>query len=213
MEIKYLGHASFLIQTKDVNIVCDPFSPELGLKFPSGIKADILTVSHDHFDHNNIAAVSGNPYLIKEPGEFEIKDVNIFGISSYHDKNQGQERGTNTMFLIEAEGITLCHLGDLGHTLSNEQINELDGIDVLFVPVGGTYTIDAKEAEELVLQIEPKIVIPMHFGIPEIKEPLSPLADFLKEMGKENIVTQNKLVVKSGQELPEEMQVVVLNKI
>lgn len=213
MEIRYLGHSSFIIQTKDTSIVCDPYSPDLGLRFPSGIKADILTISHDHYDHNNIKAVEGNPFIIKEPGEFEIKGVNIFGISSFHDKNQGKERGLNTMFLIEAEGVTVCHLGDLGQALSNDQINELDGVDVLLVPVGGTYTIDAKEAEEVILQIEPKIVIPMHYGVVGLKENLNPLSIFLKDMGKENVEPQNKFVIKSGQEMPEETQIVVLERI
>ena len=213
MEIRYLGHSSFLIQTKSANIICDPYGADLGLKFPSGVKADIVTISHDHYDHNNIKAISGSPYIIKEPGEFEIKGVNIFGVSSFHDNNEGKDRGMNTMFLIEVEGITVCHLGDLGHALSNDQINELDGVDVLLVPVGGTFTLNAKEAGEVILQIEPKIVIPMHYGVSGLKENLSPLSDFLKEMGKENLETQEKLVIKSGQELSEETQIVVLNKI
>ena len=212
MEIRYLGHSSFLIQTKSVNIVCDPYGADLGLKFPSGVKADIVTISHDHYDHNNLKDISGNPYIIKEPGEFEIKGVNIFGVSSFHDNNEGKDHGMNTMFLIEVEGVTICHLGDLGQALSTNQINELDGVDVLLIPVGGTYTLNAKEAEEVILQIEPKIVIPMHYGVPGLKENLSPVADFLKEMGKENIEVQNKLTIKSSLDLSEETQIVVLER-
>lgn len=215
MDIRYLGHSSFLIKTKNGTIVCDPYvskDPQLGLKFPKGIAADIVTISHDHSDHNGVANIEGNPFVLKEPGEYEIKEMNFFGIQSFHDEKEGQERGKNVMFLIEVEGISVCHLGDLGHKLTSDQVNDLNEVDILMIPVGGKYTIDAKTAVEVVNQIEPKIVIPMHYQDPEVSLELESVDTFYHEMGKEKKESLDKLVVKESDLTEEEPQIVLLAK-
>ena len=215
MEIQYLGHSSFLIKIKNITVVCDPFSSnssQLGLQFSKGVKADIVTVSHDHHDHNAIFKLEGDPYVIKEPGEFEIGGVNVFGIQSYHDENKGQDRGSNTIYVIEIDGFSICHLGDLGHELSDSQVNELGNVDVLMIPVGGIYTLDGKKAVKVVNQIEPKIVIPMHYKVPELNLELEGVDLFLKEMEQEGIEPEDKLMIKGKEALGEETKVVVLRK-
>lgn len=167
MEIAYLGHSAFKIKTKSGTIVMDPYNPSVGLKLPS-LSADIVTVSHDHEDHNNVKAVSGtsrreNPFVIREPGEYEIEGISIFGYQTFHDAKEGAERGGNVMYVIQAEDMRVLHLGDLGHNLSEKQIADLDGIDVVMVPVGGVYTVDAEVATKVIEAIDPSIVIPMHF--------------------------------------------------
>ena len=212
MEIKYLGHSSFLIKTKTAKIVTDPFDPEMvGLKFPK-TEADIVTVSHQHKDHNNIKAVKGEPFLVEGPGEYEVKGVFIQGIPSFHDDVNGKERGPNTIYIIEAEEMRFCHLGDLGQKLlTDEQVDKIGAVDVLMVPVGGEYTIDSASAQKIIGQIDPKIVIPMHFSLPKSKSKLDDVSKFLKAMGKPSIAPVDKLTVKSSI-LPKEgaMEIVVL---
>ena len=213
MDITYLGHASFRIRGKSTVVVTDPYSPDVGLKFPKHIEADIVTVSHDHGDHNCVSQVEGSPFVIKGPGEYEIKGVGVVGFSTFHDEQKGELRGRNTMYRIEIDGISIVHLGDLGHMLSNDDIEALDGVNVLLVPVGGLHTIDATRASQIVNEIEPSIVIPMHYGRPELNQKifgqLLPLATFLKEVGKEDLVPVPKLNI-SKDKLPAETQVVVL---
>lgn len=187
MEIKYLGHASFFVKGREAKMVFDPFTPTyVGLPFKS-LDCDIVCVSHDHDDHNNVSGLEGNPYVIKGPGEYEVKGVNIVGIQSFHDEEDGKKRGRNTIYLVEMDGLFLCHLGDLGHKLSDSQLSLLDKVDILFVPVGGFYTIDSKVAVEVISQIEPRIIIPMHYRVTGMKpnfNELSTLEDFLKEVGE-----------------------------
>jgi len=213
MDITYLGHSSFRIRGKSTVVVTDPYSPDVGLKFPKHIEADIVTVSHDHGDHNCISQVEGNPFVIKGPGEYEIKGVGVVGMSVFHDEQKGELRGRNTIYRIEIDGISIVHLGDLGHMLTNDDIEALDGVNVLLVPVGGLHTIDAARASQIVNEIEPSIVIPMHYGRPELNQKifsqLSPLSAFLKEIGKEDIIPVPKLNI-SKDKLPAETQVVVL---
>jgi len=187
MEISWFGHSCFFIRSQRVKILTDPFSPEIGLRLPK-IKADIVTVSHQHPDHNFIQAVSSSkeeaPFVIDEPGEYEIEGVGLMGIASFHDHQKGNLRGKNTIFLYALEDLFLCHLGDLGHSLSDEQLEQLGQVDILFVPVGGKYTIDAKKATEVVNQIDPKIVIPMHYALKETAGlGLDSVEHFLKEAG------------------------------
>lgn len=210
-----MGHASFKIRGKNVTIVTDPFNSQTaGLKFPK-TEADIVTVSHNHDDHNQTAEIAGEkePFVIRGPGEYEIKGVKILGVASFHDKNEGKERGNNTIYKIRLEGVSLVHCGDLGHKLDSLSVEALNGVDVLFIPVGGFYTIDAHTAGEVVSQLEPKIIIPMHYNRPglnqEIFGKLEPVERFLKEMGKENIAPVQKLVVVK-EKLPLERQIVVL---
>ncbi|MFO7807386.1 MAG: MBL fold metallo-hydrolase [Candidatus Moraniibacteriota bacterium] len=188
MIITWYGHSCFKIQTKpqrgseDVVIFTDPFDKSIGLKPPQG-NADIVTVSHDHFDHNNVSTLKGNPFVVDSPGEYSIQEIAIEGIESFHDKNKGEERGRNTIFTIKSEDIKICHLGDLGHKLNEDQIERIGTVDVLMIPVGGVYTIDSKEAEEVIGQIDPKIIIPMHFKLPELKLDINGDEKFSKEFG------------------------------
>ena len=211
MEIKYLGHSSFLIRTKTARIVTDPFDAKMvGLKFPR-VEADIVTISHHHKDHDGgLSQIDGNPTVFDWPGQFEKNGVRIWGYRTFHDKAEGKERGENIMYKFEADGISVLHCGDLGLVPENAFLDEVGDVDVIFVPVGGYYTIDAQEAIEVVKKAEPSIVIPMHYGYKDggIKE-LAPLSDFLKKIGVENAVPQDKLIVKP-EELEEEMKVVVL---
>ena len=217
MKIIWLGQSCFQIivnlnKKEKVTIVIDPFSSEIGLRFPR-IKTDILLVTHNHYDHSNVKGVSGEPFLITGAGEYEIKDIFIKGISAFHDDSGGKERGETTIYKIEAGGFKICHLGDLGQKeLTDSQIEKLGTIDILMIPVGGIYTISSKEAAKIISQIEPKIVIPMHYKIPKLKVKLESLDDFLKIMGQkpENGEILDKLSLKE-RDLPEEgMRIVVM---
>jgi len=186
MEIKWHGQACFSIKTKDKSIVIDPYE-DLGWGIPK-LRGDLILVTHDHRDHNNIKAVAKtseevNQFVINGPGEYEIGGVFITGISASHDSKGGEERGMTTLYSINADNVTICHLGDLGTQLSNEQLDALDGVDVLLIPVGGTFTIDAGEAVKVVSQIEPRIVIPMHYALPNLKHKLDSVEKFIKELG------------------------------
>ncbi|MCK4781834.1 MBL fold metallo-hydrolase [Candidatus Parcubacteria bacterium] len=216
MNIIWRGHSCFQITVQNkkqgqINIVIDPFDEKLGIRVPK-LEADVLLITHQHYDHNNIKAVKGNPFLIQGPGEYEIKKISIHGISSFHDDNQGKERGENTIYTIKNNGIQLCHLGDLGQKeLTEEQVEKIGQIDILFIPVGGTYTIGSQEALKVINQIEPKIVIPMHYHLPNIKIKLDNLNNFLKAIGEKSIEPLDKLSIKSKDlEEQEKMKVIVL---
>ncbi len=209
MDIKYLGHSSFYLKGKAATLVTDPYGKDWQeLKYPKHITADIVTVSHEHHDHNAVENLEGEPLVIRGPGEYEVRGVGIVGLPTFHDEKNGAEKGKNTIFRIEMDKITIVHLGDLGHILNSAQVDELDGVDILLIPVGGTHTIDSKRAVEIVKELEPAMVIPMHYGRKEIPY-LDRYEVFLKELGKENVVKQTKLTI-TKDKLPEEMQVVVL---
>src|SRR3989344_1082325 len=158
MMINWFGQSCFRIEVKEGSLLIDPFSKEIGLK-PPKIKDDIVLVSHDHDDHNNVEDLPSESFLINNPGEYEKKGIAIRGISSYHDKSEGKERGLNTIYIVKAEDMTICHLGDLGQEkLDEKQVEEIGDIDILFIPVGGNYTINGKEAVGVISQIEPKII-------------------------------------------------------
>ncbi|MDO8470527.1 MAG: MBL fold metallo-hydrolase [bacterium] len=195
---------------EQVRLVIDPYDESIGFKLPS-MEADIVLVSHEHPDHNNVKAVGGDPFVASFPGEYEVKNIFIKGIPSFHDNSQGKERGQNTIFTIAAEDMRLCHLGDLGQKeLTSEQIDRIGDVDVLFVPVGGVYTIDAKEASVIVNQIEPKVVIPIHYALPKLKVKLGEVEQFLKVMGVKNGEPEQKLLVKAKDLSAEETKVVIL---
>lgn len=214
MEITWYGQSYFKLKGKTAVAVIDPFDPAMtGLKLPKEVVADAVMQTHSHADHSNVTSVSGDPIVITGPGEYEVKGISIIGVLTYHDKVKGAERGLNTVYNIHFEGLNIVHLGDLGHTLSEEQIREIGVTDILMIPVGGTYTIDAKLATEVVSQLEPKVIIPMHYGdVPDLKiEGLAPVADFLKEIGKEAAEPVSKLTI-TKDKLPDEPQLVVLQK-
>lgn len=187
MDIFYLGHSSFRLKGKTAAVVTDPYDAQMvGLKFPS-VEAEIVTVSHDHNDHNQSQLVKGVKRVVAGPGEYEIMGISIIGIPSYHDSEKGAVRGKNIIYVYEIDGLRLAHLGDLGHTLSEETIEQIGDIDVLFVPVGGSeYNLSAKKAVEVVQEIEPYFVIPMHYKEAEAKAStlnLAPIENFLSEAG------------------------------
>lgn len=212
MLITWNGHASFKIQDKigpdGVTITTDPFDKKIGLK-PPNYESNIITVSHDHHDHNNVKALRGNPFIIKQAGEYDYKGVVIQGVESYHDEKSGQERGVNIIYRIEVDDMSVSHLGDLGHILDNKQLEVLAGTDILLIPVGGTYTIDAKKAVEVISQVEPRIVIPMHYKTPGLKLEIDKVDKFIKELGLKP--TEEEKLKISKKDLPQEdMELVVM---
>lgn len=223
MQIIWHGQSCFQINASSgknngVSIVIDPFGEELGLRVPK-LEADILLITHNHFDHNNIKAVNpikhsdndSGMLLITGPGEYEKNNVFVQGIASFHDKNEGKERGKNTCYSIDVEGIRICHLGDLGQCeLTDGQVDEIGEIDILMIPVGGAMNLDAQTASKIIGQIEPRIVIPMHYDLPKIKANLDGVDKFLKVMGKKDIEPLAKLSIKEKDLTGEETEVVVL---
>ena len=214
MEIIWHGHSFFEIKSKEnknqVKIAIDPFSDEIGLKVPK-VEADILLISHDHYDHNNKSAISGNYFLIDQPGEYEVRGVFVKAIRSFHDKAAGKERGENLIFTIETEDLRVCHMGDFGQKeLEEKQIEEIGGVDVLMIPVGGIYTISAKEAIKILEELEPKITIPMHYSLPKLKIKLDSVDKFLKSLGIKSLEPIKKLSIKKEDLSPEEAKIVLL---
>ena len=174
----------------------DPFGRETGLT-PPRFKADVLLVTHDHEDHSNIEAIQGEPFLIKGPGEYDVKDITVQGLQLFHDKRKGQDRGLNTIYVIEIEDVRVCHMGDFGEGELREDLREkLGEIDILLIPVGGVYTIDAEEASKIVSELEPKIVIPMHYRIEGLNYKIDQVEKFIQEMGEKKIEPEERLVIK-----------------
>ena len=207
MEISWLGHSCFQLRGKNIVLITDPFTPPQGdAARLAKLNASIVTVSHDHPGHNNAKGVGGNPRIVRGPGEYEISDVLITGVASYHDDKHGKEYGRNTIYIIHIDELTICHLGDLGHTLHEEQLEEVADADILFVPIGGGRSLNATQAAEVISQVEPRIVVPMHY---HSAEPSPALATFCREMGVEAVSPQPKLAV-TRNSLPVEMQVVLL---
>ncbi|MFA5315959.1 MAG: MBL fold metallo-hydrolase [Dehalococcoidales bacterium] len=203
-----MGHSCFRIKGSEAAVLTDPYSPDYGYDLGKP-KADIITVSHQHADHNYIQAIS-DARVISGPGEYEIGGVLIIGVPTYHDDARGEKKGKNTVYLIEIDEVTVCHLGDLGHVLTSEQAEELGDVDILLIPVGGNYTIDAPQAAEVVRQIDPKIVIPMHYQTPAVTMDLEPVGRFLKELGVGELESSPKLSVTKSN-LPENLQVRLLS--
>ncbi|MEK7068019.1 MAG: MBL fold metallo-hydrolase, partial [Patescibacteria group bacterium] len=187
---------------ENFNVITDPFGKEIGLK-PPHLEADAVTISHNHHDHNNSAAVKGSPYLIDTAGEYEIKDAFIQGIDAWHDDKEGKERGNNIIYRISIEDVVITHLGDLGHILDHKQVERLEGTDILLIPVGGKYTLDAKKAVEVINQIEPRLVIPMHYKQPGLTLDISGVEIFIKEIGMKPQYVEDKLKV-NKKDLPQE---------
>ena len=214
MKIKWYGHASFLLTSdQGTKIITDPYEPGgFGGAIAYGPipdEADIVLVSHDHADHNHAKGIPGSPEVVKEAGSRTLKGISIKGISTFHDPSRGSERGGNVIFNLSVDGMHVCHLGDLGHTLTDKEVSEIGPVDILLIPVGGYYTIDHKEATRVAQQIKPKVLIPMHFKTSKCTFPIAPVDDFLK--GKKNVKQLKTSEAEfSKTALPKRMEIVVL---
>ena len=210
MKLKWLGQASFMITSDSgTKIITDPYQTGGALNYDE-IKesADIVTVSHDHFDHNNVASVSGNPEVVKESKD--VRGMKFNGIPTYHDDTGGSQRGNNVIFCFEVDGIRVCHFGDLGHPLSDKQVAELGSVDVLLIPVGGNYTIDAKVATEVSDKLAARVIIPMHYNNERCSSfPVAGVEDFLQGKGGVSRLDTSEAEFKAG-EMPAPTQIVVL---
>jgi len=212
MELTWLGHSCFRLRGKEATLLTDPPSPATGYSLARSTTADIVTISHDHAGHNYVKGVAGEPRVVAGPGEYEIEQVLITGVRTYHDRERGKLLGRNTAYLITMDDVHICHLGDLGDKLDERAIEELSGADVLLVPVGGGNALDAAQAAEVVAQLEPRLIVPMHYATPQYKTtsvPLDPVDRFLHEMGVTAPEPQAKLVI-TPSSLPGEPQVVLL---
>jgi len=220
MDITYLGHSAFKLKGKDAVVVTDPFDKKLvGFAMPQS-SADIVTISHEHEDHNAWKQVGGTarrqePYVIRAPGEYEVNGVGVFGWRSFHDAQEGAERGVNTIYSIVMDGVRIVHLGDLGAVIEDDLIEGLGTVDVLLTPVGGRYSLGPKEAAIVMEKLSPSLVIPMHYKTPEHGSEFAELfgvEDFLKAMGIVDLQPVDKLKV-TGDSLPEQPQVVLLSRV
>ena len=207
MDIWWMGHSALRLRSGDVTLITDPYDGSVGLSMTPG-SADIVTVSHDHPHHSNREAVEGDPRILEGPGEYEVASFYIAGFGTRRS-TEGGEREVNTVFTMRAEDLTLCHLGDLNQVLSPAQVQRVSPIDVLFVPAGGTCTIDAATAAELVSLIRPRIVVPIHYRMEGLSSELEPLDAFLAALGVSDVSTQPRLSV-TPSNLPSELRVVVL---
>ncbi|MFO0702797.1 MAG: MBL fold metallo-hydrolase [Candidatus Andersenbacteria bacterium] len=195
-----------------VTLVFDPYTEkETGLR-PPRPETNVVLVSAEHADAAAAESLAGQPFVITGPGEYDVKGMGIRGIPSFHDGEQGKKLGRNTIYVVDLEGITVCHLGCLGHALSERQIDEIGNVDVLLIPVGGDRTIGAKTAVEVVNEIEPRIVIPTHYAVPKLKYKLADVAAFLKEMGASGTKPEPRLKLKKSDLPKEETRVVLLER-
>lgn len=202
MKIRWHGHACFEIRNGNVTVVTDPHDGKsIGLA-PPNVKADIVLQSHDHFDHNAVKVVKGNPKVINVPGSTEVNGVKILGVQLFHDEMQGAKRGKNIVFRFQMNGISFCHLGDLGHVISKETAAELGKVDILFTPVGSVFTIDAKGAWEVAKLLRPRIVVPMHYKTGSLSLNIQDVTPFLNGSPKERITQMGSEVEFDAKDLP-----------
>lgn len=211
MKVKFLGHASFLITSEaGLRIMTDPYRPgcfDGGIKYdPITEEADIVTISHEHDDHN-CTDIQGNPVFVRGADKKDIKGIEITGTSVFHDESGGTERGENTIFKIRVDGMNIVHLGDLGHPLSDQDVKEIGSVDVLFVPIGGYFTIDSELAESTVTQLNPKIVVPMHFKTDKCAFPIAPIDDYIRNKDVKKCDGEFEI---NKDQLPDKMKTYVL---
>jgi len=196
LDVTWLGHGCFRLRGRSAAVVTDPFPPAIGLKLPR-LDADLVTISHEHENHS-YTQVMRDAYEIRGPGEYEVAGVSVIGVPTFHDAQKGAKHGRNTVYLIEIDDVRVCHLGDLGHALDDAEAEAISAPDVLLVPVGGHTSINAAQAAEIVRQLEPRFVVPMHYAIPGLKLELDPLDRFLKEMAVAASEPQPKLSVSAS---------------
>jgi L-ascorbate metabolism protein UlaG (beta-lactamase superfamily) len=194
LDVTWLGHGCFRLRGRNAAVVTDPYPPSIGLKLQR-LDADLVTISHEHENHSYTQVVRDAAYEIRGPGEYEVAGVSVIGVPTYHDAEKGAKRGRNTIYLIEIDDVNVCHLGDLGHRLDDADAEAISSADVLLVPVGGRSAINAAQAAEVVRQLEPRYVIPMHYAIPGLKVELDSVDRFLKEMAVTAAEPQPKLSV------------------
>jgi L-ascorbate metabolism protein UlaG (beta-lactamase superfamily) len=197
MDVTWLGHGCFRLRGRNAAVVTDPYPPAIGLKL-ARMDADLVTVSHDHENHSYTQVVRDGAYEIHGPGEYEVAGVSVIGVPTFHDAEKGTKHGRNTVYLIEIDDVRICHLGDLGHKLEDAEAEAVASPDVLLVPVGGRTSMNAAQAAEVVRQLEPRFVVPMHYAIPGLKLELDSIDRFLKEMGVTAGEPQPKLVVQKS---------------
>lgn len=211
MKVKWLGHASFLISSDaGIKIITDPYPQGSGLSYtPVKETVDIVTVSHDHFDHNCVSSLPGKPEVITGSGAKNVKGIQFRGIATHHDESQGKERGNNTIFCFSVDGVKLCHLGDLGHRLNKAQIDDIGDVDILFIPIGGFYTIDSKMAGMVIDDLKPAVAMPMHCKTDKCNWPLNTIEDFMS--GKNNVKKMNSSETEfQAGKLPQPTEIVIL---
>ncbi|MCY6959214.1 MBL fold metallo-hydrolase [Clostridium brassicae] len=195
MKITWLGHSSFLIEdSKGRRLLTDPFDESVGYKIFDE-EVDLVSISHHHFDHDYIDKLKGNPKIIDKVGLFNLCDIPLKGIPSFHDDVKGTKRGENIIFVFEIDGYKICHLGDLGHELSQDYINKIGNIDILLIPVGGNYTIDGKAAAKVAKEINSKIIIPMHYKTPHLSFPLEGVETFIINMENGERINNCSLII------------------
>jgi len=205
MKIIWHGHSCFEVSDK-VAVVIDPHDGKsLGIKTPS-VRADILLISHDHFDHNCSRIVKGDFVTMREPGKKELKGVKVLGLPAYHDDAEGTKRGKVTLFRFDIGGIRFCHCGDLGQDLSDQQVQALGKVDVLFVPVGGVFTLDGAGAQRLVDRLQPKVVVPMHFRIGGLSLSIQTVDGFLAGIPENSVRRVGNEVELEKEDLPEDTE-------
>ncbi len=211
MKVKWLGHACFLLEAASgLKIITDPYTTTKGVNYsPINETADIVTVSHDHFDHNGVSEVSGNPEVVTGANPGVHKGIQMKSIDTFHDEEKGSQRGTNTIFCFVLDDIKICHLGDLGHPLNKKQVEDIGKVDLLFIPVGGYFTIDARAALDICNDLKPGIVFPMHYKTSKLDFPVSGVEDFVK--GQKNVkrLDSSEIELNSG-EIPKEFEIIVL---
>ncbi|HBN29321.1 MAG TPA: MBL fold metallo-hydrolase [Clostridiaceae bacterium] len=210
MKIKWLGHSCFkIVSANGIRVLTDPFDDNVGYRLPS-VEADIVTISHNHFDHNFVDCVKGNFEVINKIGNFNVKDIPISGIKTYHDEEMGAKKGENIVYVFNIDNMRICHLGDLGHILTKEQVNMIGKIDILLIPVGGVYTIDAEKAAETVRTLKPSVVIPMHYKTKALKFELESADKFLNKMGDFEKLDSKVIEIKKENLEPDKTKVYVL---
>ncbi|HZZ98744.1 MAG TPA: MBL fold metallo-hydrolase [Candidatus Saccharimonadia bacterium] len=219
LQINYLGQSCFSLKGKEGIVITDPFDSKIGLNMPK-VSADLVTVSHQHPDHNAISRVAptvrrDKPFIVDAPGEYEVAGISVFGYPTFHDDKKGAERGPNIMYAIHLDGLVVVHLGDLGHALDDKTLEKLEKVDVLLVPVGGKFTIDAKTAVEVIRDIEPSYVIPMHYKTEQHQDPMfadmGTVEDFMKAYGVTKEAVGSFSI--SAASLPEETELVVMKSV